>query len=227
MNSDYFQSYLKHYLDKCFFDYPSDIASSMWEFLEGVIPIIESDMKAKLWRLNNSDCTFENISKLMISDITLEIVLFYRLQRNIFLLDPQNPLLPYLASLMRIRFGAEFYYSTEIGPGLSVHHGTGIVIGPRSKIGKNFLICQNVTLGQKNLYAPNETLVIGDDVVAFAGAKVLGNLTIGNNVWISANAVVLKDCVPNSVYGGVPARKIGELGQVKETPEGARLATVV
>jgi serine O-acetyltransferase len=139
----------------------------------------------------------------------LEAVVSYRLQRGIFLRDPRHPALPYLARLMKIRTGAEIYYSTAIGAGFLVDHGVGIVLGPRHRIGKNFTIHQGVTLGQRRLHSPDEAITIGDDCTLFASATVLGTVRLGDGVRLGANAVLLTDAEPHSTYAGIPAVKVG------------------
>lgn len=92
----------------------------------------------------------------------------------------------------------------EIGGGLFIQHGFSTMISAE-KIGKNFWINQQVTLGYKdNTRAP----IIGDNVTVTCGAKVLGSITIGSNVTIGANAVVVKDVPSNAVVGGIPAKII-------------------
>ena len=76
------------------------------------------------------------------------------------------------------------------------------------KIGKNFIIHQGVTLGQKNVNNPDETINIGDNVVLFSGVTIVGDITIGNNSLIGANSVLLKNVESNSTYAGIPAKKI-------------------
>ncbi len=138
----------------------------------------------------------------------LEAVVSYRVQRGIFLRDPRHPALPYLARLMKIRTGAELYYSTDVGAGFMVDHGVGIVLGPRHRIGANFTIHHGVTLGQRRLNSPDESITIGDGCTLFAGAKVLGTVRLGDGVRLGANAVLLTDAESNSTYVGVPAVKI-------------------
>lgn len=75
------------------------------------------------------------------------------------------------------------------------------------KIGKNCIIFQQVTVGMKN----GEKPIILDNVTITCGAKVLGGITIGNNVIIGANAVVVKDVPDNSVVAGIPAKVIKTL----------------
>ncbi len=96
----------------------------------------------------------------------------------------------------------------NIGPGLFIQHGfSSIVFGD---LGSNCWINQQVTIGTKD---NNGYPHIGDNVIITSGAKVLGNIKIGNNVTIGANAVVIKDVPDNCVVGGVPAHIIKRDGK--------------
>ena len=92
----------------------------------------------------------------------------------------------------------------EIGGGLFIQHGFSTYIAAES-IGENCWINQQVSIGYKDDTKPP---VLGNNVVVACGAKVLGPLTVGDNVIIGANAVVVKDLPPDSVWGGVPAKRI-------------------
>lgn len=92
----------------------------------------------------------------------------------------------------------------KIGSHLRLDHFVGVVIGNGSIIGDNVKIYQNVTIGQKN----NQYPTIGNNVIIYAGAKILGGIIIGDNSIIGANAVVLKDVPCNSVAVGIPAKII-------------------
>lgn len=100
-----------------------------------------------------------------------------------------------------IGFGAQF-----AEPPILLHGLNGIIVSHYASIGKHVWIAQQVTIGQaqhKNV-APK----IGDYVFIGAGAKIIGDITIGNNVTIGANAVVTHDVPDNCVVGGVPAKII-------------------
>lgn len=101
-----------------------------------------------------------------------------------------------------------------IGGGLLVQHGFATIIDAEC-IGSNCKIFQQVTVG----YNGNKRPTIGDNVVICAGAKIFGGITIGNNVIVGANAVVVKDIPSNCVVGGVPAFKIKDLTQLIKITE--------
>ena len=98
--------------------------------------------------------------------------------------------------------GADIPINTQIAGGLLIPHPNGIVMHADVKIGPNCLIFQQVTIGSKDGSKPP---IIGGHVDIGAGAKVLGNIKIGNNVMIGANAVVISDVPDNSIAVGVPA----------------------
>jgi len=92
----------------------------------------------------------------------------------------------------------------EIGCDLLLPHPNGVVIGGGSQIGKNVTVYQQVTIGKNHGKYP----VIGNGVIIYAGAKIVGGVRIGDNSIIGANAVVVCDVPDNSIWGGVPAKKI-------------------
>jgi serine O-acetyltransferase len=108
-------------------------------------------------------------------------------------------------------FGIEIAVRCSIGKGLFFPHTQGTVIGAAS-IGENAIIYHGVTLGAKDLdigYTKTSRPVVGNGVLIGSGAKVLGGVTIGNDVCIGANSVVL-DSLPDGVLAvGVPARVVG------------------
>lgn len=87
--------------------------------------------------------------------------------------------------------------------------GIGVVLHSRSSIGDRVIIGQGVTIGRK--LSPEGVPRIGSDVYISAGARVLGGVTVGNNVIIGANSVVISDIPDNCIYAGVPARVVKKL----------------
>ena len=99
-----------------------------------------------------------------------------------------------------------------------IDHGTGVVIGETAVVGNNCSILQNVTLGGNGKEVGDRHPKIGDHVLLAAGAKVLGNITVGHCSKVAAGSVVLKDVPSNKTVAGVPAKIVGDSG----CPEPAR-----
>lgn len=112
----------------------------------------------------------------------------------------------FTAGLNLFWFGIEIGTHVVIGGGFRIHHPTGVVLGARS-IGENFNVFAGAGCGG---VAPDNRAqpIIGNSVYLYAGAKIFGDVTIGDNVIIGANAVVLKSVPSNSVAVGVPARTL-------------------
>ena len=99
------------------------------------------------------------------------------------------------------------------GPGLSIAHYGTIVVNKNAKIGKNCRIQEGVNIGATN--GNNEAPLLGDNIFIGTGAKLLGNIKIGNNVCIGANAVVTKSFPDNITIAGVPAKKISDNNSIR------------
>lgn len=93
--------------------------------------------------------------------------------------------------------GIELPPSTEVGPGLRLRHGVGVVINPATRIGADVMIRQHVTLGNRR--TRDDCPVIEDHVEIGAGAVIIGAITIGNGARIGPNAVVIKDVPAGAV----------------------------
>jgi serine O-acetyltransferase len=115
-----------------------------------------------------------------------------------------------LSYLNQILFGIEISPRCAIGPGIFFPHTSGTVIGA-SKIGRDVTIFQGVTLGAKEIDMVYDAALrpeLGDFVVVGAGAKVLGGISLGDNVRVGANSVLLKSVPANTTVAGVPAREV-------------------
>lgn len=139
-----------------------------------------------------------------------ELLTFYVMVRNIFyarVAYRHHFYAKFLALFARPLPLLDISSTAEIGGGLIVQHGYGTIIAPR-KIGKNCWVNQGVTIGYTN---DDDCPTVGDNVTVYSGAKILGNVHVGNNVVVGANAVVVKDVEDNCVVGGVPAKVIKRL----------------
>ncbi len=106
----------------------------------------------------------------------------------------------------RFLTGIEIHPAARIGKGLFIDHGSGVVIGETAIIGNAVTIYQGVTLGGTGKEKGKRHPTIGNNVVIGTGAKVLGNIRVGDNSFVGANAVVVKEVPPNSTVVGVPGR---------------------
>jgi len=100
----------------------------------------------------------------------------------------------------------EIHPGAYIGRRFFIDHGAGVVIGETSVIGDDVLMYHQVTLGGTSLEKTKRHPTIGNNVLIGMGAKILGNITIGDGARIGANAVVTHDVPPNSTVVGVPGR---------------------
>lgn len=108
-----------------------------------------------------------------------------------------------IANLSRFSTGIEIHPAAKIGKNLFIDHGAGVVIGETAIVGDNCTIYQNTTLGGTGKEHGKRHPTLCNNVTVGAGAKVLGNITLGDNVKVGANAVVLKDVPSNCTVVGV------------------------
>ena len=118
------------------------------------------------------------------------------------------------------KYGIYIPRNTRIGPGLYLGHYGEIVVHDAAIIGRNCNLSQGVTIGQTNRGDRKGIPTLGDNVFIGPGAKVIGRISVGNNVAIGANCVVTKDVPDNAVVVGIPARVVsleGSGGYVDNT----------
>lgn len=139
---------------------------------------------------------------------------FYRLAHLLYL--KHIPILPkILYRLIYFVNNCHVHYATEIGEGtILAYGGVGVIIHKDAVIGKNCVIESNVTIGGRN----NEPRVpiIGNNVFIGTGARILGDIHIGDNSIIGANSVVLYDVPANCSVAGVPAKILHEHININE-----------
>lgn len=114
----------------------------------------------------------------------------------------------YLQSRMSETFQVDIHPAAKIGAGVFIDHGTGIVIGETATVGDDVSMLHGVTLGGTGAERGDRHPKIGKGVLLGAGAKVLGNIVIGDYAKIASGSVVLKPVPPNCTAAGVPARLV-------------------
>lgn len=127
----------------------------------------------------------------------------------------------YRALYRKIRntYGIELPFTVQLGRRVIIEHQSGIVIHGYCSIGDDCIIRQGVTMGNRYLERPFDAPKLGVRVNVGAGAKIFGNVSIGDDVNIGANAVVLSDIPPGKTAVGIPA-KILEAAKKTHSPSG-------
>src|SRR3954452_17429719 len=130
------------------------------------------------------------------------------------------PLVPHaLANVTKVLTGVEIHPSAEIGCGLFIDHGAGVVIGETAEIGDNVTLYQGVTLGGTGFARGKRHPTVEADVVVGSGAKLLGPITVGHGSKVGANSVVIHDVPPNSTVVGNPGHPVRVDGKRPEGPD--------
>ncbi len=146
----------------------------------------------------------------------LQALMFHRLAHWLHILG--IPFIPRLISqFARFLTGIEIHPGATIGKAVFIDHGMGVVIGETAIVGDYALIYQGATLGGTGKECGKRHPTLGENVVVGAGAKVLGNIQIGNSVRIGAGSVVLRDVPSDCTVVGIPGRIVYRSG-VKVNP---------
>ena len=136
------------------------------------------------------------------------------------LLRARVPLLPrMIATLTRSLTGIEIHPAADIGPGLFIDHGMGVVIGETAKLGEDVTIYQGVTLGGTGFATGKRHPTVEDRVTIGSGAQLLGPIIVGHGAKIGANTVVIHDVPPNSTVVGIPGHPVRVEGRRPEGPD--------
>jgi serine O-acetyltransferase len=109
-----------------------------------------------------------------------------------------------------MKFGVDIHPAARFGVGIMLDHATGLVVGETAVVGNQVSILQSVTLGGTGKEHGDRHPKIGDGVLISAGAKILGNITVGEGAKIGAGSVVLRDVPPHTTVAGVPAKVVGK-----------------
>jgi serine O-acetyltransferase len=141
----------------------------------------------------------------------------------------------WLSHWTRFLTGIEIHPGARIGSGFFIDHGSGVVIGETAVVGDNVLIYHQVTLGGTSRKKNKRHPTIGNGVVISPGAKILGDITVGDNAKIGPNSVVRKDVPAGATVVGIPGRAVHRAGPsewtnqpcldhgLSEDPEGVML----
>lgn len=198
---------------------PSVVAESSHELTHLVTKteIEPSLSNESLWRLIKSDFQTARVKdplqgkwlQLLFCSVGLHAIILHRFAHRLH--NWNIPLMPRLLSqFARFITGIEIHPGAQLGKGVFVIHGMGVVIGETAIIGEGTLIYEGVTLGGTGKQTGKRHPTLGQNVIVGSGAKVLGNISIGNGVRIAAGAIVLRNAPDRSIVVGIPGRIIYE-----------------
>ncbi|WP_334310459.1 serine O-acetyltransferase [Spirulina sp. CS-785/01] len=170
-----------------------------------------STLKADFQIIFDRDPAARNGLEVLFCYPGLQALLFHRVAH--WLYNVGLPFIPrFLSHFSRFITGIEIHPGAQIGHGVFIDHGMGVVIGETAIIGDYCLIYQGVTLGGTGKESGKRHPTLGENVVVGAGAKVLGNIQIGNQVRIGAGSVVLRDVPSDCTVVGIPGRVVYRSG---------------
>ena len=173
----------------------------MFRTINRGITKVKEDIKV----IYDNDPAAKNILEVLLCYPGLHALICYRLAHRLH--KWHIPLIPRVISyIARIFTGIEIHPAAQIGRRFFIDHGEGVVIGETSIIGDDVLMYQQVTLGGTGKDTGKRHPTIGNNVILGAGAKILGNIDIGDFVRIGAGSVVIEDVPQHSTVVGVPGR---------------------
>ncbi len=127
---------------------------------------------------------------------------------HFFYLHKRYSIARWISMKAKKKTGMEIHPGAVIGENVFIDHGVGIVIGETTVIKDNVTIFQNVTLGGRGNHTGKRHPTVEEGCLIGAGAKILGNITIGKDSKVGANAVVLHDVPSNTTVVGIPAKAV-------------------
>lgn len=133
----------------------------------------------------------------------------YRMSHSLWKKE-RKELAHYLQSIISEEFAVDIHPAARIGSGIMLDHATSFVAGETAVIDDNVSILHEVTLGGTGKEHGDRHPKIRSGVLLSAGAKIIGNVVIGEGAWVGAGSVVLDDVPPHTTVAGVPAKKVGK-----------------
>jgi serine O-acetyltransferase len=162
---------------------------------------ISNDIKV----IRKCDPAAHNIFEILFAYPGFHARQFHRFAHTLY--NWRIPFFPrFVSHISRFLTGIEIHPGATLGEGVFIDHGMGVVIGETAIVGDNVTIYQGVTLGGTSLQKVKRHPTLGNYVVVGVGAKVIGNITIGDNTRIGAGSVVVKSTPPNCTVVGNPGR---------------------
>ncbi|MFA7659542.1 MAG: serine O-acetyltransferase [Candidatus Gastranaerophilaceae bacterium] len=170
-----------------------------------MLTTIYQTLKEDIGIIYKKDPAARNLLEVILCYPGFHALLLYRISHKLWLW--KIPLLPRMISTFaRFLTGVDIHPGATIGRRFFIDHGMGVVIGETTEIGDDVLLYQGVTLGGTSSKHEKRHPTLGRGVVVGAGAKVLGNITLGDYSKVGAGSVVVDDVPEHSTVVGVPGR---------------------
>lgn len=186
----------------------------------GLIGGVSSEIRRDLAAARSRDPAARGVSSLEILATWpgVQALLAHRVAHRLW--GSGVPLVPRLiAAIARSVTGVEIHPAAQIGGGLLIDHGMGVVIGETAAIGDDVTIYQGVTLGGTGFATGKRHPTVEDEVTIGAGARLLGPITVGHGAKVGANTVVIHDVPANSTVVGNPGHPVRVEGRRPEGPD--------
>ncbi|MEO5795901.1 MAG: serine O-acetyltransferase EpsC [Rhodoferax sp.] len=181
---------------------PTQVVQQFAQALPGIRRLLDSDVLAAF----HGDPAARSVDEVLLCYPGILAILHHRLAHQLY--RQGLPLLARIvAELAHSATGIDIHPGASIGPGFFIDHGTGVVIGETARIGQRVRIYQNVTLGAKRFSTDAQGHlekgqprhpIVEDDVVIYAGATVLGRVTLGQGASIGGNVWLTHDVAPGA-----------------------------
>lgn len=168
---------------------------------------IKNEIKSDIEAVQKRDPASRGKIEIFLTNQGVHAILMHRVA-HLFYMRGHRITAKIISQIARFFTGIEIHPAAFIGKGLLIDHGSGVVIGETAIIGDDCTLFHGVTLGGRGNARGKRHPTLYNGVFVGAGAKILGNIEIGNNVKIGANAVVLCDVPDGATAVGVPARII-------------------
>ncbi|HWP00339.1 MAG TPA: serine O-acetyltransferase [Methylococcus sp.] len=149
-------------------------------------------------------------------------VLMHRLAHRLWRRNWKFPA-RFLAFVSRMVTNVDIHPGATIGRRFFIDHGAGVVIGETAQIGDDVTLYHGTTLGGTSWNPVKRHPTLGNGVLVGAGAKILGPITIGDNVRVGANSIVIQDVPPNCTVVGIPGRVVQRKREIRENSLGIDL----
>ena len=186
----------------------------------GLIPRVLTEIRRDVAAAHSRDPAARDVSSIEILATWpgVHAVLAYRVAHALW--HARVPLLPrVISAIARAVTGIEIHPAAQIGTGLFIDHGMGVVIGETAEIGNDVTMYQGVTLGGTGFATGKRHPTVEDNVTIGSGAKLLGPIVVGHGSKIGANSVVIHDVPANSTVVGNPGRPVRIEGRRPEGPD--------